>query len=94
MRCVSVLLFALLFANSFFEYGYDVRERWMAQVRGKDAVGAKMNSTELERERGIAFQSAARVLQLGQAPTRRRDTSSTSSTPPGMSTLRTRSSGR
>lgn len=30
-----------------------------AQVRGKDGVGAKMDSMELEREKGITIQSAA-----------------------------------
>ena len=29
------------------------------QVRGKDAVGAKMDHMELEREKGITIQSAA-----------------------------------
>ena len=29
------------------------------QVRGRDAVGAKMDSMELEREKGITIQSAA-----------------------------------
>ena len=29
------------------------------QVRGKDNVGAKMDSMELEREKGITIQSAA-----------------------------------
>jgi elongation factor G len=29
------------------------------QVRGKDGVGAKMDSMELEREKGITIQSAA-----------------------------------
>ena len=31
----------------------------MAQVQGKDAVGAKMDCMELEREKGITIQSAA-----------------------------------
>jgi len=29
------------------------------QVRGRDSVGAKMDSMELEREKGITIQSAA-----------------------------------
>ena len=32
------------------------------QVRGKDNVGATMDSMELERERGITIQSAATHL--------------------------------
>jgi Elongation factor Tu GTP binding domain len=34
-----------------------------AQVRGKDGVGAKMDSMELEREKGITIQSAATFTQ-------------------------------
>lgn len=33
------------------------------QVRGKDRVGAKMDSMELERQRGITIQSAATYVQ-------------------------------
>ncbi len=33
--------------------------RAVHQVRGRDAVGAKMDSMELEREKGITIQSAA-----------------------------------
>ena len=32
---------------------------YAAQVRGRDNVGAKMDSMELEREKGITIQSAA-----------------------------------
>lgn len=33
------------------------------QVKGKDAVGATMDSMELERERGITIQSAATYVE-------------------------------
>ncbi len=33
-----------------------------ADVRGKDGVGAKMDSMELEREKGITIKSAATYL--------------------------------
>ena len=33
--------------------------RFHVQVRGRDNVGAKMDSMELEREKGITIQSAA-----------------------------------
>ena len=38
---------------------YTNRIRAIHDVRGKDGVGAKMDSMELERERGITIQSAA-----------------------------------
>lgn len=36
------------------------------EVRGKDGVGAKMDSMDLEREKGITIQSAATYLKWGQ----------------------------
>src|ERR1700742_971430 len=38
---------------------YTTRIHAMHEVKGKDGVGAKMDSMELERERGITIQSAA-----------------------------------
>ena len=38
---------------------YTDRIHAIHEVRGKDGVGAKMDSMELERERGITIQSAA-----------------------------------
>jgi elongation factor G len=38
---------------------YTGRIRSIHEVRGKDAVGAKMDSMDLEREKGITIQSAA-----------------------------------
>ena len=40
--------------------GLTTAGRWyMPKVRGRDEVGAKMDSMELEREKGITIQSAA-----------------------------------
>lgn len=50
MRCAR--LFAFI---STKKYIYNV----INQVRGRDAVGAKMDHMELEREKGITIQSAA-----------------------------------
>ncbi len=44
---------------------YTDRIRTIHDVRGKDGVGAKMDSMELERERGITIQSAATHCSWG-----------------------------
>lgn len=49
---------------------YTGRIRDIHEVRGRDAVGAKMDSMELEREKGITIQSAATFAdwEAGVAP--------------------------
>ena len=42
---------------------YTNRIHAIHDVRGKDGVGAKMDSMELERERGITIQSAATHIE-------------------------------
>ncbi|MCB9664859.1 MAG: elongation factor G [Alphaproteobacteria bacterium] len=44
---------------------YTARIHAIHEVRGKDGVGAKMDSMELERERGITIQSAATYCAWG-----------------------------
>ncbi|MAE74561.1 MAG: elongation factor G, partial [Bdellovibrionaceae bacterium] len=45
---------------------YTGRIHAIHDVRGKDGVGAKMDSMELERERGITIQSAATNVHWGE----------------------------
>ena len=50
MRCVSLYWQSEITKGQLNSY---------QQVRGRDAVGAKMDHMELEREKGITIQSAA-----------------------------------
>lgn len=53
---------------------YTGRIKDIHEVRGRDAVGAKMDSMELEREKGITIQSAATFCDWeAQAPPTERD---------------------
>ncbi len=67
---------------------YTGRIHEIHEVRGKDGVGAKMDSMDLEREKGITIQSAATYCDVGRA------TTSTSSTPRATSTSPSRWSAR